>query len=236
MPVKDYIKLYKLAKSRNKSEKDYFDFEKFQAEMVLKSLKRRGILLKGSKVLDIGSGRGGYSYALNKNGAYVVSLDIDRKMFTSSNKRFVNADAINLPFKASSFDMVFCSSVIEHLEEPEKLLLEIKRILKKEGICYLSFPPFWSPVGAHQFKPFHYFGERMAIRLARRFYNVRSRSSYNDEYGRLYIMTISKAKSLIRDSRLRIIGISTRHFPVNFANVPLLSEFLTWHVEFLLQK
>jgi len=236
MPVKDYIKLYKLAKSRNKSESDYFDFEKFQAEMVVKSLKRRGVTLKGAKVLDIGSGRGGYSYALNKNGAYVVSLDIDRKRFTSSNKRFVNADAINLPFKPSSFDMVFCSSVIEHLEEPKKLLLEIRRVLKKDGICYLSFPPFWSPVGAHQFKPFHYLGEKMAIRLARKFYNVRSRSSYHDEYGRLYIMTISKAKRLVKDSGLRAISISTRHFPVNFAKMPLLREFLTWHVEFLLQK
>ena len=236
MPIKYYIKLYKLAKSRNKSEKDYFDFEKFQAEMVIKSLKRKNVRLKGAKVLDIGSGRGGYSYALNKNGAHVASLDIDSERFALNSRRFVNADAINLPFKPSSFDIVFCSSIIEHLEEPEKLILEIKRVLKKGGICYLSFPPFWSPVGAHQFKPFHYLGEKMAIKLARIFYKVRSYSSYNDEYGRLYVMTISKAKRLIRDSRLRIISISTRHFPVNFAKAPLLSEFLTWHVEFLLQK
>ena len=86
MHIKDYIKLYKLAKSRNKSEMDYFNFEKFQAEIVIKSLKRKNIVLKGARVLDIGSGRGGYSYVLTKNGAHVVSLDLDRKKFTAGNK------------------------------------------------------------------------------------------------------------------------------------------------------
>lgn len=236
MPIKDYIKLYKLAKSRNKSEIDYFEFEKFQAEMVIKSLKRKNIALKGARVLDIGSGRGGYSYALTNNGAHAISLDMEIKKFTAANKGFINADAASLPFKPYSFDIVFCSSVIEHLKEPKKMLLEIRRILKKEGICYLSFPPFWSPVGAHQFKPFHYLGEKTAIKLARKFYKVRSYSSYGDEYGKLYIMAISKAKKLIRESGLKIIGISTRHFPVNLAKIPFFNEFLTWHVEFLIQR
>src|SRR3989344_8270470 len=104
MPIKEYIKLYRLAKSRNKSEKDYFDFEKFQAGMVIDLLKRKNIRLNGAKVLDIGSGRGGYSYALNKNGAYVGSLDIDANRLLN-NKNFVNADAASLPFKPSSFDI-----------------------------------------------------------------------------------------------------------------------------------
>jgi ubiquinone/menaquinone biosynthesis C-methylase UbiE len=236
MLKKEHIKLYRLARKRNKSEKDYFSFEKHQAEMVISPLKRKRIRFKGAKVLDIGSGRGGYSYALDKNGANVVSLDLDFKKQSSNNKKFVNADATKLPFKAGSFDLVFCSSVIEHLKNPKDMILEIKRVLKKNGVCYLSFPPFWSPVGAHQFKPFHYFGEKAAIKLARKFYKVRSYASYDDEYGQLYIMTISKAKKLIRKSGLKVIGISTRHFPVNLAKIPFINEFLTWHVEFLVQK
>lgn len=236
MSAKEYIKFFKLAKSRNKSEKSYFDFEKFQAYIIIKSLKRKSVKLRGAKVLDIGSGRGGYSYALNKSGAHVISLDIDNKKTAVGNKRFVNADAAKLPFKSNCIDIVFCSSVIEHLRKPKDMLLEIKRVLKNGGICYLSFPPFWSPVGAHQFKPFHYFGEKNAIKLARTFYKVRSYSSYDDEYGKLYIMTISKAKNLIRESKLKIINISTRHCPINFSKIPFLNEFLTWHVEFLLKK
>jgi len=236
MLKKEHIKLYKLAKNRNKSEGDYFNFEKHQAGMVVSSLKAKKIKLKGAKVLDIGSGRGGYTFALDKNGAHVVSLDLDIKRHSLNNKRFVNADATKLPFKPESFDMVFCSSVIEHLKEPKNLLFEIRRVLKKNGICYLSFPPFWSPIGAHQFKPFHYFGEKTAIKLARKFYKVKSHSSYHDEHGRLYIMKISKAKKMIKESRLKIISLTTRHSPINLAKIPFFNEFLTWHVEFLLQK
>lgn len=234
---KDFTNFYRLAKGRGKSNSDYVKFENFQAHLVLRKLKSKGVTFYGKSVLDIGCGRGGYSLEFFKESADVTSLDITRENFQNIHgAKFVMADASKLPFKSMSFDMVFCSSIIEHLKEPKKLLVEIKRVLKKDGICYLSFPPFWSPVGAHQFKPFHYFGEKMAIRLARKFYKVKSYSSYNDEYGKLYIMTISKARRLIRDSGLRIISISTRHFPVNFAKVPLLNEFLTWHVEFLLQR
>ena len=234
---KDFTNFYRLAKGRGKSNSDYVKFENFQAHLVLRKLKSKGVTFYGKFVLDIGCGRGGYSLEFFKESADVTSLDITRENFQNIHgAKFVMADASKLPFKSMSFDMVFCSSIIEHLKEPKKLLVEIKRVLKKDGICYLSFPPFWSPVGAHQFKPFHYFGEKMAIRLARKFYKVKSYSSYNDEYGKLYIMTISKARRLIRDSGLRIISISTRHFPVNFAKVPLLNEFLTWHVEFLLQR
>lgn len=235
MRIKDYIKLYRLAKSRNKSEKDYFNFEKFQAGMVIDSLGKRNIGLKKVKVLDIGSGRGGYSFALNKSGANSISLDIDISK-SRNNRMFVNADATSLPFKPSSFDIVFCSSVVEHLKDPKSMLLEIKRVLKKNGVCYLSFPPFWSPVGAHQFKPFHYFGEKAAIKLARKFYKVRSRFSYDDEHGRLYIMTIARAKKLIRECGLKIIHVSTRHFPVNLAKIPIFNEFLTWHIELLIRR
>ena len=172
---------------------------------------------------------------MDKSGADVISLDINPGRLFMDKKIFINADALKLPFKSNSFDLIFCSSIIEHLKKPKNMLLEIRRILKNSGLCYLSFPPFWSPVGAHQFKPFHYLGEKAAIKLSRKIYKVRS-FNYNDKYGNLYIMTIKKAKELIRASKLKIVSISTRHFPINFAKIPFFNEFLTWHVEFIFKK
>src|SRR3989344_9347882 len=149
MHIKEYIKFYKLVKTRSKSLKDYFNFEKFQADMVIKSLKRKNIRIKNMKTLDIGCGTGGYSYILDKSGADVISLDINPGRLFMDKKIFINADALKLPFKSNSFDLIFCSSIIEHLKKPKNMLLEIRRILKNSGLCYLSFPPFWSPVGAH---------------------------------------------------------------------------------------
>ena len=86
MHIKEYIKFYKLARNRSKSLKDYFNFEKFQAEMIIKSLKRKNVKIKNMKTLDIGCGTGGYSYILNKNGAHVISLDTNpERLFIKKN-------------------------------------------------------------------------------------------------------------------------------------------------------
>lgn len=50
------------------------------------------------------------------------------------------ADLGSLPFKNDSVDAVFCTSVLEHVMEPQNVLNEIFRILKPGGLCYLTTP------------------------------------------------------------------------------------------------
>ena len=234
--LQDYIVFYKLAKKRKRSNDDYIQFEYFQAGIVINSLKKKGVQFNGKKVLDIGCGRGGYSLKLFHEGADVVSLDIISEYFQHHQKsQFILGNAVLLPFKSESFDFVFCSSLIEHVKTPNILIKEIKRVMKKGGNCYLSFPPFWSLAGAHQFKPFHYLGEKIAIKLSRKLYGVKS-YSYNDKYGKLYKRKISQIKKYILDNNLKIRHVSTRMSSINFARIPVLNELLTWHVEFLLEK
>ena len=236
LKLKDYIDFYKIAKRRAKSSSDYFNFENFQSEIVIKSLKSKGVSFNGKRVLDVGSGTGGYSLNLLNNGAKVVALDIIKDYFQNvKGVGFVLGDAANMPFKSNIFDFVFCSSLVEHVKEPDELIREIKRILRKNGMCYLSFPPFWSPVGAHQFKPFHYLGENIAIKLSRKLYDVRS-FRYDDEYGKLYIRTIRQVRKLILKNSFQILSMTTRMSPINFARIPLIGDFFTWHVEFLIKK
>jgi ubiquinone/menaquinone biosynthesis C-methylase UbiE len=186
--------------------------------------------------LDLGCGRGGYSQKLFGEGAHLTSLDITKEHFQNiKGATFVSGDAVKMPFKDKSFDFVFCSSLIEHIKNPDSLIKEIKRVLTDRGMCYLSFPPFWSPVGAHQFKPFHYLGEKTAIKLSRKYYHVRS-YRYDDVYGKLYKRTIRQVKQLIKNNKFKIKAISTRMSPINFAKIPILNEFLTWNVEFLIEK
>ena len=232
----DYIKFIKLARKRTKSSEDYLIFEAHQANIVIKSLENFGINFKNLRVMDLGSGRGGYSSEFAKKGAKVVAVDMTDEFFRKiKNVNFILSDARELSFKENSFDFVFCSGVIEHIPEQGKVLKEIKKVLKVGGLFYLSFPPFWSPVGAHQFKPFHYLGEEAAVKLSRKFYNVRS-LKYNDRYGKLYKTKISNIKKLIKKTNFKIRDIKTRLSPINFARIPILNEFLTWHVEFLSEK
>ena len=45
-----------------------------------------------------------------------------------------------MPFKTKFFDIVFVLSVLEHIEEIEMVINEIRRVLKPEGFVILSGP------------------------------------------------------------------------------------------------
>lgn len=45
--------------------------------------------------------------------------------------------------KSWSFDIVFCSQVLEHVSDPEESFIEISRILKEDGMAIISTPFLW---------------------------------------------------------------------------------------------
>jgi len=117
------------------------------------------IEFSGKDLLDLGCGFGGYSKAFLDASANVIGLDLS-PINTQDKIPMVSGDALILPFNDNSFDIVICASLIEHIPEPFLLLKEIYRVLKSGGLLYLSFPPFYSPVGGHQFSPYHLLGEK----------------------------------------------------------------------------
>jgi len=101
------------------------------------SLLKRKVLFKNIKkkdlVLDIGSGDKPHWRAdvivdkfpgddRQRNAGEVL---IDRK------KLFVNADVEKMPFEDKVFDFVFCSHLLEHVEDPGKAIDEITRVGKR---------------------------------------------------------------------------------------------------------
>ena len=51
--------------------------------------------------------------------------------------------AYEIPVQSCSFDSALCTSVLEHLEEPEQALRECHRVLKTGGIAIYSVPFIW---------------------------------------------------------------------------------------------
>jgi ubiquinone/menaquinone biosynthesis C-methylase UbiE len=245
---KDYGELIQFARRRILSEQDYFSFEKFQGTLLVRYLRNMGIAINQGESLDVGCGFGGYSTALREAGSNTIGLDLDSVRISSLPLK-VSGDAQWMPFPSESFSLVICSSLIEHVPNPNKLLLEIDRILQHGGYLYLSFPPFFSPTGGHQFAPFHYLGERLAIYIflhrkkhlnqewVQRYISSTPKS-FSSSFGSwgLYRRTINWAKREIKKYPWRLIDCSARYSPLNPTKVPILSEFLTWHVQFLIQK
>jgi SAM-dependent methyltransferase len=229
--IREWITLLRLARRRFKSNADYRRFQAYQGSLIVEYLAKQGIDLQGVRVLDLGCGNGGYSCALAKVGAHVVSIDLRRPQSPPSNMAL--ADAAYLPFGSARFPFVFCASLIEHVCDPLQFLTQIRRVLSPNGRVYLSFPPFYSPVGGHQFKPYHLLGERLAIRLS-----GQSAEGFETAFGSwgLYPLTIREVRRLITDAGLKIEHESTRFLPFNLASLPWIGELLTWHVQFILGK
>lgn len=214
-------------------------------------LRKRGVALEQRTVLDLASGLGGYAIEWQAQSGRVVALDLTvaSPAVRNAGIPFVRADACHLPLLSDSFDVVFCASLIEHVSNPIRLLREIRRVVCPGGLCYLSFPPFYSPRGGHEFSPFHYLGEEAALKLAQRdrhipawltgYYHIPSGAqSYAETYQGwgLYRVTISRARHWIEQAGFVMRHLDTRYSPLNLTRVPILGEVLVWHAQMILEN
>ena len=102
------------------------------------------------KVLEIGIGYGGISQFL-KTDNQVVGVEISDsaiKMNKNLGIKTVKADLDNarLPFRDKSFDIIIFIGTIEHLNNPQNSINEVKRLIKKNGRIIISIP---NPLTGH---------------------------------------------------------------------------------------
>lgn len=112
--------------------------------MRLLLLKKTFLDIKGERILDIGCNYGEITKILAQNNQ-VIGIDTDQKALKLAKKqvkfaKFIKASATKLPFKDKFFDLVSCLSMLEHVKEDQQVLLEIGRVLKKDGKLFLTIP------------------------------------------------------------------------------------------------
>jgi O-antigen biosynthesis protein len=103
---------------------------------------------KGRRVLDLASGEGYGADMLARQAAFVCGLDIDEdavrhasEKYRRPNLQFLKGSITAVPIhESSSFDVITCFEAIEHIDQHDELLKEVRRLLKPDGLFVVSTP------------------------------------------------------------------------------------------------
>lgn len=104
---------------------------------------------KFNHLLEIGYGSGVFLPTLSQLSKKITGLDIHNhisdvkkllKFYNVKNVKLVSADIMKMPFEDSTFDGVVIVSTLEDIKNSQKAVKEIKRVTKKNGKIFISFP------------------------------------------------------------------------------------------------
>ncbi len=215
-------------------------------------------MFEGKEVLDMGCGAAGKSLYYVKCGAkFVTGVDIvehyEKEAYTLAEKlgyadrfKFVCASAYELPFDDNSFDTIIMNDFMEHVDNPEKALLEALRLIRKNGRIYINFPPYYHPFGFHMSDAINmpwahaFFSDKALIaaykelvaglpdedeRIAFRFTDDRNGVT---RYTYINKMTLKKFKKILKKNALApdyYAEVPLRSFLAIPAKLPFLREF-----------
>lgn len=114
-------------------------------EQELQLMLQLGKIKPSALVLDVGCGAAYQCSVLRSRGYNVVCTDL------ANNATYTNLDVLSdctyLPFKDNSFDVVYASHLLEHVEDRSNALREMKRVLDPDGDIYVIVPTWIWKIG-----------------------------------------------------------------------------------------
>lgn len=142
-----------------------------EVEVYRKMLALRGRYLDSqSRILDFGCGAGAIVYGFRDLGFDAYGFDVldylslrkpeDRSFFSIAAKEGEKTDfrldwtQYRLPYADNTFDFVYSSQVMEHVQNHDAVIKELARVMKPGGIAIHSFPPAYRLIEGHTFVPF----------------------------------------------------------------------------------
>jgi len=98
------------------------------------------------KVLDVGCATGQIARRLVEKECEVIGIEIDEKAARLARRYckdvvVCDVEALeDLPYPEEYFDYIIFGDVLEHLKNPEKVLINLKKYLKRDGFIICSIP------------------------------------------------------------------------------------------------
>ena len=103
--------------------------------------------------LNLGTGEGDYDPMIAAKCDELKGCDINENDIAFArhlnaqipNLQYQIEDALNLSFEENTFDLLVSVDVMEHVGQPERMTEEIARVLKPEGLAFITFPQLHFP-------------------------------------------------------------------------------------------
>lgn len=161
---------WKIAQDSEKEYWDEFDNSKLAEEEIERHKNKAKILEdewskfirldKNTKILQIGCGPEDVIDYFSTGKLYAIDplAEFYKKKFNLNYKKvtFVQARGEEIPFEDNSFDIVILANVLDHVENPQKVLSEIRRVMKKNAVfhfenlfyqnSFLVISKLWGPI------------------------------------------------------------------------------------------
>jgi len=115
-------------------------YKKF-ATYLLGMLKHNEDVIKGKRLLDVGCGGGFLVQSANEMGFKASGIDANAGMVRWASERGIPVEQGDIQqkiSKASKYDVIVLSAVLEHLSDPSGLLIDCKKLLSPGGVILVS--------------------------------------------------------------------------------------------------
>jgi ubiquinone/menaquinone biosynthesis C-methylase UbiE len=108
-----------------------------------------------TKMLELGCGTGHWTNFFVNKGYKVTATDISDAMLQIAKQKnlnadFIKADSSKIPFEDNSFDIISSITMLEFVEDQDKVLEEIQRVLKPGGYFILGSLNALSEIGKNK--------------------------------------------------------------------------------------
>jgi 2-polyprenyl-3-methyl-5-hydroxy-6-metoxy-1,4-benzoquinol methylase len=117
------------------------------ASQFQKILDRVKLYKAGGMFLDVGCSVGIFLDVVRRNGFEAKGVEVSKWASEFSRQKgfdVVTGGLVDGNYPEKSFDIVIMNHVLEHISEPIKILVEVKRILKDDGLFVIGVPNFGS--------------------------------------------------------------------------------------------
>ena len=144
---------YILYTFKNRDDQDIEQWNDRDLETEIQSYETRTIvpvfeqfIINSMKLIEAGCGLGGWVHYFSQKGNDIIGIEYDKRIVEKaksfdSNINVINGDVNQLAYSDNSFDGYISLGVIEHFQYgPQKALLEAKRLIKPDGLMFLTVP------------------------------------------------------------------------------------------------